>query len=100
MAKIKLLSYIKESSGGMNDKVFVNPEGGFSLKQVELRKAFSSVSADRKYLSGIITYILEHCVRNMPMTEANIFMNANMKHRSASEPLDLYHDVYFSGTEK
>ena len=101
MAKIKLPSYIKESSGRMEDEVFVNWKGVAYMrpyrkikgtctpKQAEVRKSFSSVRADWKYLSGIIAQTWERSVKDKPMTAVNAFMSVNMKNRRMGEPLDI-----------
>ncbi len=101
MAKIKFPSYIKEGHGRMDDAVIVTMQNGDAYmkpykkvvskteNQVEVRKAFSSLVKDWKYLSGVISDSWGFLTKGTNAHGYNAFMGANISHRRAGEPIEL-----------
>lgn len=101
MAKIKFPSYIKEGHGRMDDAVIVTMPNGEAYmrtyrkviskteKQVEVRKAFSSLVKDWKHLTGIISDSWDLLTKGTNANGYNAFMGANVSHRRAGRPIEL-----------
>lgn len=100
MAKIKLPSYIKEGHGRMDDAVIVTRKGvpymmpyrkriSRTENQEAVRRAFSTVVDDWKYIGSIIRESWVFYAKDTTATGYNAFVGENVSHRRAGEPLEL-----------
>lgn len=104
MAKIKLPSYIKEGHGRMDDAVIVTRNGvpymmpyrkrsSRTERQEEIRRAFSTVVEDWKYVGGIISDSWVNYTKGTKASGYNAFVGANVTRRRAGDPLELSKDM-------